>query len=272
MLVFVCRLIIRFLWIFLSFFKSLITNDYVIFPCGDLTLKRLKSVRQKTLVLDLDETLVHSNHNGLLDTSLCPDFIVEVPIDHNILKFKVFKRPYVDLFLETVSQWYDVVIFTASMEIYGSAVIKKLDKYNVVRKCFYRSSCLLDSGFYTKNLSILNKDLADVIIIDNSPYAYKNFINNAIPITSWFSDSNDTELLNLLPFLDALRFVSNVQNILKLGEKPVYKTTNNTTISSSRIFNDNEFSKSWKNYESCRNENRQSTSDIICRNLPISDT
>uniref|UniRef100_A0A8R1ILB6 FCP1 homology domain-containing protein n=1 Tax=Caenorhabditis japonica TaxID=281687 RepID=A0A8R1ILB6_CAEJA len=38
--------------------------------------------------------------------------------------------------------------------------------------------------------------------------------NNAIPIASWFSDPNDTCLLNLLPFLDALRFTSDVRSVL----------------------------------------------------------
>ena len=35
--------------------------------------------------------------------------------------------------------------------------------------------------------------------------------DNAIPIKSWFNDPSDTALLNLLPVLDALRFVSDVR-------------------------------------------------------------
>ena len=38
--------------------------------------------------------------------------------------------------------------------------------------------------------------------------------DNAIPIKSWFNDPSDTALLNLLPVLDALRFVSDVRSIL----------------------------------------------------------
>ena len=41
-----------------------------------------------------------------------------------------------------------------------------------------------------------------------------NFPDNAIPIKSWFNDPSDTALLNLLPVLDALRFVSDVRSIL----------------------------------------------------------
>ena len=39
-------------------------------------------------------------------------------------------------------------------------------------------------------------------------------IDNAIPISSWFSDFHDTALLDLLPMLDALRFTSDVRTIL----------------------------------------------------------
>ena len=44
------------------------------------------------------------------------------------MRFFVHKRPHVDFFLDVVSQWYELVVFTASMEIYGTAVADKLDK------------------------------------------------------------------------------------------------------------------------------------------------
>ena len=42
--------------------------------------------------------------------------------------------------------------------------------------------------------------------------------DNAIPIQSWFSDPHDQCLLNLLPFLDALRFTSDVRSILSRNQ------------------------------------------------------
>ena len=39
-------------------------------------------------------------------------------------------------------------------------------------------------------------------------------LDNAIPIKAWFSESSDVALLNLLPMLDALRFVSDVRSVL----------------------------------------------------------
>ena len=92
--------------------------------------------RPKTLVLDLDETLIHSTSRiGGLSTS-GPKWsstnklgvrVVEVVLDGRSVVYHVYKRPWVDLFLRKVSTWYDVVIFTASMQEYADPVIDWLD-------------------------------------------------------------------------------------------------------------------------------------------------
>lgn len=137
-----------------------------------------------------------------------------------------------------VSQWYDLVVFTASMEIYGAAVADKLDNgRNILRRRYYRQHCTPDFGSYTKDLTAICNDLnrvggrykinrnrliwqafhldsLQIFIIDNSPGAYRCFPNNAIPIKSWFSDPMDICLLSLLPLLDALRFTNDVRSVL----------------------------------------------------------
>ena len=64
-------------------------------------------VRRKTLVLDLDETLIHSHHDGVLRPTVKPgtppDFVLKVTIDRHPVRFFVHKRPHVDFFLEVVS-------------------------------------------------------------------------------------------------------------------------------------------------------------------------
>ena len=63
-------------------------------------------VRRKTLVLDLDETLIHSHHDGVLRQTVKPgtppDFVLKVVIDRHPVRFFVHKRPHVDFFLEVV--------------------------------------------------------------------------------------------------------------------------------------------------------------------------
>ena len=67
-------------------------------------------VKRKTLVLDLDETLIHSHHDGVLRQTVKPgtppDFILKVTIDRHPVRFFVHKRPHVDFFLEIVSHFH----------------------------------------------------------------------------------------------------------------------------------------------------------------------
>jgi RNA polymerase II subunit A small phosphatase-like protein len=60
-------------------------------------------------------------------------------------------------------------------------------------------------------LNRLGRDLNDVIIIDNSPPSYLFHPENAVPIETWFDDESDTELLDLIPFLEGLTKVENVR-------------------------------------------------------------
>lgn len=192
---------------------------YEIFPLSPLSRHRLSMVNRKVLVLDLDETLIHSHHDGVVrqtvKPSTPPDFVLKVTIDRHPVRFFVHKRPHVDFFLDIVSQWYELVVFTASMEIYGAAVADKLDNNRgILRRRYYRQHCTPELGSYTKDLSAICPNLASIFILDNSPGAYRAYPENAIPIQSWFCDPMDTALLNLLPVLDALRFTHDVRSVL----------------------------------------------------------
>lgn len=65
--------------------------------------------------------------------------IKQVEIDRHPVRFYVYKRPHVDYFLSVVNQWFELVVFTASMEIYGAAVADKLDnRRGMLRRRYYR--------------------------------------------------------------------------------------------------------------------------------------
>lgn len=189
-------------------------------PLEASEVQKISSVRRKTLVLDLDETLIHSQHDGLgrngpVRSNKPADFVLNVVIDAHPVSFYVYKRPHVDFFLQTVAQWYDLVVFTASMEVYGKAVCDHLDPSKVTfKRRYYRQDCRMEYHSYTKDLNTVNNDLSSVFILDNSPGAYRHYVENAVPIKSWFSDPHDTCLLNLLPMLDALRFTNDVRSVL----------------------------------------------------------
>ncbi|PPQ85871.1 hypothetical protein CVT26_004001 [Gymnopilus dilepis] len=144
--------------------------------------------------------------------------MVEVVLGGRSTLYHVYKRPFVDYFLRTVSGWYTLVIFTASMQEYADPVIDWLDAgRGILEHRFFRDSCTqLPNGSYTKDLSLIEADLSRVCLIDNSPVSYSVNEANGIPIEGWTHDPSDEALLDLLPVLDSLRFTSDVRRVLGL--------------------------------------------------------
>ncbi|KAJ7045448.1 HAD-like domain-containing protein [Mycena alexandri] len=169
-------------------------------------------VGRKCLVLDLDETLVHSSFKPIPQ----PDYIVPVEIEFHWHHFHVLKRPGVEDFLKEMGKIYEVVVFTASLSKYADPVLDKLDTHQAVAHRLYRESCFSHKGNYVKDLSQLGRPIADTIILDNSPASYIFHPNNAVPVSSWFNDPHDVELTDLIPFLADLTSVPDVRGILNL--------------------------------------------------------
>ncbi|PBK73834.1 NLI interacting factor [Armillaria solidipes] len=170
-------------------------------------------VGRKCLVLDLDETLVHSSFKAGLSIQQA-DYVVPVEIEYHWHNVYVIKRPGVDSFLKKMGEIYEVVVFTASLSKYADPVLDKLDINQVVTHRLFRESCYNHRGNYVKDLSQLGRPIADTIILDNSPASYIFHPNNAVPVSSWFNDPHDTELTDLVPFLADLGTVDDVRGVL----------------------------------------------------------
>ncbi|PNS18285.1 hypothetical protein CAC42_7654 [Sphaceloma murrayae] len=155
---------------------------------------------RKCLILDLDETLVHSSFKILHQA----DFTIPVEIEGQYHNVYVIKRPGVDAFMKRVGELYEVVVFTASVSKYGDPLLDQLDIHQVVHHRLFRESCYNHQGNYVKDLSQVGRDLKETIIIDNSPTSYIFHPQHAVPISSWFSDAHDNELLDLIPVLEDL--------------------------------------------------------------------
>ncbi|KAL9097258.1 MAG: hypothetical protein Q9165_000685 [Trypethelium subeluteriae] len=194
---------------------------------------------QKTLIIDLDETLIHSMAKG---GRMSTGHMVEVKLSHPVgsggvtigpqipILYYVHKRPHCDEFLRKeqmltkafqVCKWYNLIVFTASVQEYADPVIDWLEqerKYFSGR--YYRQHCTFRNGAYIKDLSQVEPDLSKVMILDNSPMSYIFHEDNAIPIEGWISDPTDNDLLHLIPLLEGLQYVTDVRALLalRLGE------------------------------------------------------
>ncbi|KAL4623460.1 CTD small phosphatase-like protein isoform X2 [Arapaima gigas] len=166
---------------------------------------------KKCVVIDLDETLVHSSFKPISNA----DFIVPVEIDGTVHQVYVLKRPHVDEFLKKMGELFECILFTASLAKYADPVADLLDQWGVFRARLFRESCVFHRGNYVKDLSRLGRELSNVIIVDNSPASYIFHPENAVPVQSWFDDMTDTELLDLLPFFEGLSREDDVYSVLQ---------------------------------------------------------
>lgn len=162
---------------------------------------------KKTLVLDLDETLVHSSFQPVDN----PDFVVPVDIEGKQVQVYVQKRPWLDYFMEKIGPQFETVVFTASLSKYADPLLDLLDKSEVVRWRLFREACCQVEGTYVKDLSMLGRDLGKTIIVDNSPLSYIFQPANAVAIAAFMGEEDDRELLNLIPLLESLVDVEDVR-------------------------------------------------------------
>jgi RNA polymerase II subunit A small phosphatase-like protein len=158
----------------------------------------------------LDETLVHSSFIAIPNA----DFSFHLGIDVNQIGVYVCVRPGAELFLKTLGEMYELILFTASTKFYADLVVDQIDPDRKIKYRLYRESCSKLGGSYVKDLSKIGRDLSKTIIIDNSAVAYLFQPYNAIAITSWYDDKNDTELFYIMDILQKSYRLESVYDIL----------------------------------------------------------
>lgn len=146
------------------------------------------------IAIDLDETLIHSE---LLIEGEEEKYDLTIPS----IEYGVFIRPFLIEFLTSLSNYFNLCLFTAAETTYTSAVIDALKIGRFFKRILSREFCIdLDRLLYVKDLSIFDNH-AEVLIIENSMLSFSRDLKNGVLVSSYYNDKNDTELLDLLDYL-----------------------------------------------------------------------
>lgn len=178
------------------------------------------------LVLDMDETLLHSEFMSEHEfrqaekrkrvRGRTPDFSVRLDCGEGSEIVQVHKRAGVDKFLARCAKHFEVIVFTAALPIYAKPVLDVLDKKGIIKHRFYRGSTVSYMGEnFVKDVGMFGRDMRRTLLIDNNPHAMLPQPDNAFPILSWFDDDNDTELEKTFALLMKMKKMKDIRPFLK---------------------------------------------------------
>ena len=152
-----------------------------------------------TLVLDIDETIIHyffTYINGMF-----------------------FVRPFVYEFLNELKDYYEIVTFTAGTKDYADNILNLVDSNdNLIKYRLYRHHTTIMGCNVFKDLMRLGRDMSKIIIIDNLKDNFKLQPNNGLFIKTWTSDINDNQLFDLQKILRDIALF-NVEDVRPVIEK-----------------------------------------------------
>ncbi|KAK8648679.1 hypothetical protein V6N13_129426 [Hibiscus sabdariffa] len=173
-------------------------------PTSDKLLPDLHPQEQHvfTLVLDLNETLLYTDWKR----------------DRG---WRTFKRPGVDAFLERMAKFYEIVVYSDQMNMYVDPVCERLDPNHYIRYKLSRGATKYQDGKHYRDLSKLNRDPAKILYV--SAHAFESSLQpeNCVPIKPYKLETDDTALLDLIPFLEyvARNSPADIRQVLQSYER-----------------------------------------------------
>ena len=151
-------------------------------------LPPIKKCYKYTLVLDLDETLVYCRKEKNLN------------YNNSFINKTLIMRPGLLEFLHKMKQIYELVLFSLGTCDYVNNIVNIIEKKEkFFEYILYRQHATYNDNIYIKNLSLLGRDLKNIIIVDDIPEVFKLHKNNGICIKPFYGDV--VEERNTLKFL-----------------------------------------------------------------------
>ena len=143
---------------------------------------KTKNIKKYSLVLDLEETLLHFNMNITNNN----EGVVSI-------------RPGAIKFLDNISEYYELIAFNEGEQKYTDILIDSLEENKIYfEQRFYRDHITIDNNDIVKDLINIGRALDKIIIVDNMPQNFKLQKNNGIVIKSYWGDNPNDNILNEL--------------------------------------------------------------------------
>ncbi len=173
-------------------------------------------MERKLLVLDLDETLVFASEEKL---DRAPDF--------EIGGYHIYKRPYLDRFLEFCFERFRVGVWSQSSPDYACGVVERImashDRLEFVwggDRCTFVTNPYMRQYYWVKDLKKLYRRgyrKEEIIFVDDTPRKLERSYGNLVRVHPFEGDPSDDELLVLMPYLEKLDAEENIRTVEKRG-------------------------------------------------------
>lgn len=124
-------------------------------------------------------------------------------------------RPFAREFLKKMKEHFEIMVFTASVASYAETIVKELDpEKKYISYILDRNFCLeTKNGFYIKDLRIIkNRDLKNMVLVDNLVHSFGFQVENGIPIIEWTGNKADVELKHLMDYLLEMKKADDVRD------------------------------------------------------------
>lgn len=155
--------------------------------------------KKMCVVLDMDETLIHSEFVGMSESEYRKQLKGRRPADFFLDVcdgVAVYIRPGLDHFLKIMKEKFEVVVFTAGEKDYADAILDYIDKdiKSITYRLYRDSTCCFSGLNYVKNLHHLNRDMGKIVLVDNNMVSMVATPDNCILVEDFISDPHDEEL------------------------------------------------------------------------------
>jgi Dullard-like phosphatase family protein len=146
---------------------------------------KTKNIKKYSLVLDLEETLLHFNMNMTINS----EGVVSI-------------RPGAIKFLDSISEYYELIVFNEGEQKYTDILIDSLEENKIYfEQRFYRDHVTIDNNDIVKDLIKIGRALDKILIVDNMPQNFKLQKENGIMIKSFWGDNPNDNILNELAII-----------------------------------------------------------------------